>query len=204
MRKIQKQKRLAEAASSSKVILDFTNDVDDQEMPETKTSEPDTDFNGNVSKEKSEFITVELPRKIVTPNVTAMLDRTQTSNREGMGLISAILKEGKTVDGKPVELSEFALSFNTIKRKRESNREVAKEQIIQEFNDNKPKNVALHWDGKLITNYSDEKCEFEAIVASGAPNYQEGKLLSVSKVKDKSGKKTSSGAAQVECLVEAI
>ena len=75
---------------------------------------------------------------------------------------------------------------------------------MDEFKDNKPSHLNLHWDGKQISNYLGEKEEYEAILVSGTPGYIEGKLLSVSKMKDEQGNNTSSGLAQFGVVKEQV
>ena len=73
MRSAQKQKTLVEASGSR--ITDFVlsnENSGDKKMTKNKTSYQDKDYNANISKEKEDYITVNLPRKMVTPNVTAM------------------------------------------------------------------------------------------------------------------------------------
>ena len=40
-----------------------------------------------------------------------------------------------------------------------------------------PEHLTLHWDGKLMKDLSDSFKEMEAILVSGGPGYEEGKLL---------------------------
>ena len=49
-----------------------------------------------------------------------------------------------------------------------------------------------------------KKDEYESILVSGAPDYIEGKLLSVSKMKDAEGNNTSTGLAQFEVVKEQV
>ena len=63
------------------------------------------------------------------------------------------------------------------------------------FDQNKPKHGALHWDGKLMTTVMGESVEWESILVSGAPHYNEGKLLSVTSLTNEDGNPASTGAA---------
>ena len=40
-----------------------------------------------------------------------------------------------------------------------------------------PELLTLHWDGKLMRDLSDSFKEMEAILVSGSPDHEEGKLL---------------------------
>ena len=56
-------------------------------------------------KRKSKTVMVELPRDILNnPKVVGMLDRTGTSSRNAIGVVSTILKTGK-IEGKEADLS---------------------------------------------------------------------------------------------------
>ena len=60
-------------------------------------------------KKKSETVLVELPRDIMnSPDVVSMLDRTGTSSRKAVGVVSSILKTA-TIGGQQVDLSEYSL-----------------------------------------------------------------------------------------------
>ena len=84
-----------------------------------------------------------------------MLDRTATS-REAVWIVSSIVKNG-TVGGEATYLSLFTISRSSLERKRNYNRTVLMEQSMQEFQENKPKLAALHWDGKLIKDVTGKK-----------------------------------------------
>ena len=108
------------------------------------------------------------------------------------------------IDGKPVDLEAFVTSTSTIKRKRDENRGILMNMVMEEFSLNKPEHINLHWDSKLIESISGELKEYEAILASGAPEYIEGKLLSVTQLTDDEGKATSTGKAQFEAVREQV
>ena len=73
---------------------------------------------------KSKTVLVELPRDILNnPEVVGMLDRTGTSSRNAIGVVSTILKTGK-IEGKGADLSQFNLSRSSLERKRANNRSI--------------------------------------------------------------------------------
>ena len=76
-------------------------DSDDEEDEEN-----DKDFlMKSKYKKKEKTVLLELPRDIMnSPDVVSMLDRTGTTRRKAVGVVSSILKSGK-IDGKEVELS---------------------------------------------------------------------------------------------------
>ena len=153
---------------------------------------------------RSDAVLVEIPRDIMkSPEVSGMLDRLKMTNNSAMGIFSSLMK-GSTMEGKQVDLNEFTCSTSTLRRSRNNNRSILFELAKEEFSENKPTNLNLHWDGKQISNFMGEKDEYEAILVSGAPKYMEGKLLSVSKMKDQEGSNTSTGMAQFEVIKEQV
>ena len=104
-----KRKEKEEKVIQMKRLLEDTEDNDE------------TDDN-TVHKKKSNSVTVELSHNVFKePEVTAMLDRTKTTDNEAMGLVSAVLKTGK-INGEQVDLNEFTMSSSTIHKVREKNR----------------------------------------------------------------------------------
>ena len=126
---------------------------------------------------KTGMIDVQLPRNIMSsPLVTAALDRTNTPDNKAMHIISAVLKSAQK-DGESLDLNEVSLSRSTIRRGRQEKRgEIARQQY-EDFQENMPDLLTLHWDGKLMKDLSDSFKEMEAILVSGSPGYEEGKLL---------------------------
>lgn len=113
---------------------------------------------------------------MASPQVSAALDRTNTTPGQAMHIISAVLKSAKK-DGESLDLNEVTLSKSTIRRGRQKAREEISKQQVQEFQDNMPEFLAVHWDGKMMKDLSQELKEMEAILVSGDPGYNEGKLL---------------------------
>ena len=73
-------------------------------------SDTDQDFNCNQKTKRPKTVMIELPVDILSsPDVCSMLDRTGTSSRKAVGVISSVLKSGK-VDGEKVDLQQFNLS----------------------------------------------------------------------------------------------
>ena len=81
-----------------------------------------------------------------------------------------------------MDLNEFVLSRKTIGRRREDNRDTISETAKQEFLDNMPARLSLHWDGKMMADLSGDLKEMEAILVCGGPEYTEGKLLGKSDI----------------------
>ena len=189
------------------------SDEEDDEMEEGETAEDhgekvDKDFVVNKKKKKSEdTVTVQFPKKILdNPDLISMLDRTKTTPNAGLGVVAALLQTGKVVgeNGEEnVDLDKFTFSYGSLKRAGAKNRKVTADAIFKQFLLKKPAAAVLHWDGKLMDNFLGTKDEKLAILASGAPDYIEGKLLSIPSLCDKDGDPTSTGLAQAEaCWVE--
>ena len=178
-------------------LTDSDSDVDNEKT--------DTDFIcKDKFKKKTETVLVELPRDILnSPGVVSMLDRTGTSSRKAVGVVSSILKTGK-IEGQQVDLSEFSLSRTGLENKRAHNRTALMEKEMEDFSNNKPVWAAIHFDGKLIKDVTGKEQENLAILVSGAPRYLEGKSLSVAKLTDDEGKPTSTGEAQAEAVQSEI
>ena len=142
-----------------------------------KDNRRDVEFNIQEKQaRRSDYITVDLPRDpLGSLEVTGALDRSNITNRQAMQVFSSVLKTARK-DGKQVDLQEFVLSTNTIRRRREENRATIAENAKKEFLDNMPARLTLHWDGKMMADLSGDLHENEAIIVCGG-NYPEGKLL---------------------------
>ena len=86
------------------------------------------------------------------------------------------IKTGK-IDGKDVNLNEFDVGRETVRRNRNINREETMNVMVQDFTVNKPHNACLHWDSKQLKNQMGIVEECEAILVTGAPHHIEGKLF---------------------------
>ena len=148
--------------------LDKTqNEPDDDTSDHDDDNKRDSDFKVKEKpKKKEDTIIIELPKDILNSSeVCAMLDRTATTSRKAVGIVSSILKSGK-IDGQAADLSKFTLSRPSLERKRVNNRSVLMEQSMQEFQEHKPKHPALHWDGALVKDITGCLQENESILVS--------------------------------------
>ena len=96
---------------------------DSDSESENEETDKDKDFTcKDKFSKKTETVLVELPRDILnSPEVVSMLDRTGTSTRKAVGVVSSILKTGKRA-GQQVDLSESSLSSAGLAKKRDNNR----------------------------------------------------------------------------------
>lgn len=126
-------------------------------------------------------------RNIVTPELASTLDRTKTSNREASLLVQAVASSlGQ-------ESNELSLSRETIRRSRLRHRAEIANELKMTFDPRVP--LIVHWDGKVVPDFSGEKVERIAILVSG-----DGvdKLLAVPKLPD------GTGRAQANAVLDAL
>ena len=170
---VRNQKELKNTGGDDREVNNILNKTQDESEDDTSDidgdNEKDSDFKvKEKSKKKSDYVIIELPRYIMNNSeVCAMLDRTATTSRKAVGIVSSILKSGK-IDGQAADLSKFTLSRPSLERKRVNNRTVLMEQSMQEFQENKPRYPALHWDGALMQDVTGTLQENESILVSGA------------------------------------
>ena len=166
---VSNQKELKNTGGDDREVNNNLNKTQDESEDDNSDNdgdnEKDSDFKvKEKSKKKSDYVIIELPRDIMNNSeVCAMLDRTATTSRKAVGIVSSILKSGK-IDGHAADLSLFTLSRPSLERV--NNRIVLMEQSMQEFQENKPKYPALHWDGALMQDVTGSLQENESILVS--------------------------------------
>ena len=117
---------------------DHDENVEDNDLEDMDFSVKQT------NRKKDDMVLIELPRDLMnSPEVCAMLDRTGTSSRKAIGVVSSIIKAGK-IDGKEADLANFSLSRTDLERKKILNRTELMKQSIENFKRNKPKYPVLH------------------------------------------------------------
>ena len=176
-----KRSRAASTAPSTVTSGDYEailNDDDDvgsvQVIPEP--SQDDPDYNCNVKRSKT--VILEVPRNFLSsPALTASLDRDKLSNYAATRVLSTFLRDQRTSDGNRVDLNDFSISKDTIARARNKSRDELAEQAREKFVKDKPEFAVVHSDGKLMGDYLGICHESQAVVVSGAPHYNEGKVL---------------------------
>ena len=149
----QLKRKLGSVPSSTVTSQDICEDQNEFGDSPIKDNRRDEEFNIQEKQaRRSDYITVELPRDpLGSLDVTGTLDRNNISNRMAMQVVSSVLKTARK-DGKQVDLEEFVLSRNTIGRRREENRDKICEIAKQEFQENMPARLSLHWDGKMMAD----------------------------------------------------
>lgn len=90
--------------------------------------------------------TIPAPKKnkidILTAELVLALDRTKTSNRNAMYIISAVIKS------LGLDIDKYNLSYSTIRNARISKREEIVDMIKEK--DNFDDSLVVHWDGKVL------------------------------------------------------
>ena len=98
--------------------------------------------------------------QLVTPGLTAMLDRTKVTDHK------AVLIVAETTKSLGHEVQDLALSRSSIRRLRQDHRAEISTGLKQEFLADAP--LVVHWDGKLLRDLTGtEKLDRLPILVSG-------------------------------------
>jgi hypothetical protein len=126
--------------------------------------------------------------QIISSDLAMALDRTKTSDRSAILVLSAAVSAcGKKVD-------DVVLSRSTLRRQRSSLRKKIADDIKETFSNDS--DLTIHWDGKLVPDLIGEaNVERLAILVSGEGK---SKLLAVPKLARGTGLQVAE--AVVECL----
>ena len=83
----------------------------------------------------------------------------------------------------------LSLSKSTVRRNRLKNRETSAKKIIEETSQKVASMIlTLHWDGKIMTDLNHEVEDRLAILISGYPHFQEGKIITVADISNGKGR----------------
>ena len=147
----------------------------------------------DVPTSKSDYVILHAPKNLINNSEVAIIcDRLKLSDNDATMILSTFIK---ACGG---DINDFCLSRSSTYRSRIASRLQVSQQIISKFSQNSPKYVAVHWDGKLSQNRYGESHKALSIVATGPPNFTNGKLLAIQKLGQASGK------AQAEATFEVI
>ena len=88
------------------------------------------------------------------------------------------------------DVNDFCLSHSTTRRSRTASRFKISQEVLEKMKQNAPRNIALHWDGKLTTDRLGSKYEALSIIASGGgvSDFENGKLLGITKLESSTGR----------------
>ena len=154
----------------------------------SSTSFEHSDFDCSVISEKNSkqdetLVTLLAPRNILqSKDISTAADRLKISDNSLTMLIASFIKACKG------DTNDFNLSRSTVRRARSGSRLEISQAIMRDMFHTPSKNIALHWDGKLIQDRLGNKHEALAILVSAAPDHSEGKLLGVQKLANASSK----------------
>ena len=192
---------------SASTACDDDDDRDNNEDPvgDGDTDNGDPDYNCNLGRKRSKTMLLEVPCSPMTNTaLTQSLDRTRTSDREAMRILAKQYKGMKNPDGTPVDLMNITLSYSTIRRHRIKNREVICKEARDHFLARMPPRVVLHWDGKMLKDITGRVNEMEAILLSGYPEFEEGKLIGIIPLVDDEGKMSGTGETQCNACITQV
>ena len=128
------------------------------------------------------------PKKIVTADLSASLDRSNVTDRAAMAVI------GETAKSLGHSIYEFTLSTSSIRRSRRNHRKQLAAEIFKTFSPDSP--LTVHWDGKLIPDLTD--CKNVDCLPILASTQGETQLLSVPKLP------SATGEAQARAIFQAL
>lgn len=169
----------------------ISSDSESTDVDDTATNE--SDFEPSSSTCATRHSTKRCRRasvNVVTPQLAAALDRTRTTNRNAVYLLS---EAASSLGSQP---SDLAINRETIRRMRIKWRTEAAKYIKESFSANGP--LIVHWDSKLMPDLiGSETVDRLAIIVSGENT---SKLLKVPKLQSGTGFETSQ--AVYDCLQE--
>lgn len=131
---------------------------------------------------------------VVTHEVAAALDRTNTSDRKAAHIFSAMAATGQLKE----DVTELIISPSAIRRARMKHRELFASEVQETFDPTVP--LILHWDGKIMDDFTGpgrERIDRLPILVSGQNVV---KLLSVPKLHD--GTAVTMSRAVIESMDE--
>ena len=172
-------KKINVIEQSTQVILEDSGEDEDLNYS-------DEDFLP-LKKPKKELFVKSPTNPLKAKEVCQMADRLNLSLNQATGITAAILK----CSG--VGLDAVAISKTSCHQYRQENRAIIKSSFVA------PEFCVLHWDGKVMEDPHKKRSDRLAILISGTPGYELGKLLGVLEIVDSTG---SSQATATFSLVQ--
>ena len=108
-----------------------------------------------------------------------MADRLNLSLNQATGITAVILKSSG------VDLDTVAISKTLCHRYHQEYRTIMEDEIKSLFV--APEFCVLHWDGKVMEDPHKKRSYRLAVLISGTPGYEQGKLLGVPEIVDNTG-----------------
>lgn len=167
----------AAAMPTSPVLLTVSSDDEDIHFDSSQSTDNDLEAGPSTPK------LPKLPKlrgtvDVVTPEVSAALDRTNVSDRKAAHIFSAMASTGQLKQ----DVEELIISPSAIRRARMKHRKLFSDEVKATFDPNVP--LILHWDGKIMDDFTGPergKVDRLPILVSGQDVV---KLLSVPKLHD--------------------
>ena len=175
-----KRMRKQEDESSASTSCQQYDNADMEIIDESERNDPTFIPHMQADRLQDEEIHLIFPRKIMEDEgICAAADRLGLSDNELTMIVTSVINAGGG------DISSFTISRSTVRRRRMCNRLNVKETTVATFNTSCPEKCVVHWDGKGIKNSlgSDpgESQEHLAVLVTGVPHYEEGKLLNLFK-----------------------
>ena len=133
-------------ASTSKVTL-IASSSSSSESADESTEEQ---YQGATGKTPPRKKCKKMP--VMSPLLSAALDRTKMSDRKAMMVVTA------TAQSLGCDIEELALSRSSIRRLRQLHRTEKSQDLRAEFKADVP--LTVHWDGKLIRDLTGKELKF--------------------------------------------
>ena len=162
----------SEKNEASPQVYDYSHSHDQFEHP-TNEMEYTVD---ETPSQRATSISLSYPRKIMEcEEICNAADRLCLSDAQLTGIVAAILKAGKG------NINDFVFSKSSTRRQRIAARHNIDEREMNAFIANPPEHLVGHLDGKLFKDILGSKHSTEkmAILVTGSPHFEEGKLLGI-------------------------
>ena len=180
----RRKKRCKIEKLKSEETVAFQDSDDNYSEPEPSTSTSHHENKPSASGTRGRH-------NILTPEMSAALDRTGVSDRDATYLLSQCVKQMGSK-----QLSEVAVNRESIRRTRKAHRETEAMKIKSQFEGESV--LIVHWDGKLLPDITgDSKVDRLPVIVS-EPSTGTSKLLAVPKLG------SGTGEAQAGAVVDSI
>ena len=161
----------------------------DSSTGNTSSTESDASQHEPISStSKNHSVKKRLRKEVLSPNLSAALDRTKTTDRMATYTIA------KTAQSLGHNVSELILNRSTIRRKRIEHRSTKSLEVQSNFKPNSC--LVVHWDSKLMKDITERSFvdRLPALVTGNGIS----QLLRIAKIP------TSSGDAQANAVLETL
>ena len=184
-REEREERMLSSVTAAAAEVGKISSDEDPENSQGSGTSEGSeyTETTPSCSSKPS-TITLHFPHSVMnSEEICSTADRLSLSDNQTTAMVSAVLKAGGA------DLDDFVISASTTRRNRINTRHNLCQSYMNKFKESPPDYCTLHWDGKLLRDVLGERYPVEslAVLVSGTPQYEEGKLLGVPFIESSTG-----------------